>query len=99
MLACRKAVKGTLPFTPQQVDTEFHIRIAVAARNEVLKAAVINLESISAACADRIHKSHAVLEDAIDDHRRILEAIRARDPDAAEKAIVEHTRKSEEFLQ
>ena len=98
MLACRSGVQDFTPFSPQEIDTRFHICIAEASHNEILKAAVINLERISAACADRIHKSHAVLEDAVDDHRRILDAIRSRDPDAAERAIVEHTLKSEDFL-
>lgn len=82
----------------QEIDTKFHIRVAVASRNEILKAAVINLEKISAACAERINKSHAVMQDVSKDHRSVLEAIRAKDADAAERAIIEHTLKSKEFL-
>lgn len=82
----------------RQIDTQFHIRIAMASKNEILKAAVINLENMSEACAKRIHKSQAVLKDVSDDHRKILEAISASDPQAAEKAIIAHTLRSEIFL-
>ncbi len=82
----------------QEVDAEFHIRVAKAANNEIIKAAVVNLEKISMACAERIHKSHAVMERAIQDHRQIFDAIVARDPEAAERAVVAHTLASKEFL-
>jgi len=98
MILCRDGAEGTVPYTPQEVDTEFHIAVAAASHNEILKAAVINLENISAACADRLHKSHTVLDDAAEDHRQMLEAIRRRDPDAAERAVVAHTRKSMDVL-
>jgi GntR family transcriptional repressor for pyruvate dehydrogenase complex len=82
----------------QQIDTKFHICVAEASRNEILKAAVINLEKISAACAERINKSHAIMQDVSLDHSRILEAIRMRDADKAAEAIIAHTLKSKEFL-
>ena len=50
------------------------------------------------ACAERIHKSHAVMDSAMEDHERIVEAIAARDPDAAERAIVAHTLAAKAFL-
>ena len=82
----------------QEVDVQFHIRVACAANNEILKAAVVNLEQISMACAERIHKSHAVMERALKDHQRIYDAIAAGDPDAAQRAVVEHTLASKAFL-
>lgn len=82
----------------QELDAQFHIRVAKASNNEILKAAVINLEKISMACAERIHKSHAVMSNAIDDHQRIFDAIVAQDPDAAERFIVRHTLAAKEFL-
>ena len=84
--------------TLQEVDADFHICVARASGNEILKAAVVNLEKISTACAERIHKSHAVMERAASDHLQIFEAILARDPDAAERAIVAHTLASKAFL-
>ena len=82
----------------QEIDRQFHICIATASKNEIIKAAVINLETISTACAERMHKTHAVMERAIQDHQCIFDAIVARDPDAAERAIVAHTLASKEFL-
>ena len=98
MHAIRDFGEGHPLHSIQEVDVQFHIRIAKAANNEILKAAVINLEKISMACAERIHKSHAVMERAIQDHQQIFDAIVAQDPDAAERAIVAHTLASKEFL-
>lgn len=84
--------------TMQQSDTEFHIQVAIASKNEILKAAVINLETISAACAERINKSHAVMQNVSKDHSLILEAIRSQNENLAEQAIVKHTLRSKEFL-
>ncbi len=81
-----------------EIDRQFHICIATASNNEIIRAAVVNLETISAACAERIHKSHAVMERAVRDHQLIFDAIVARDPDAAERAIVAHTLASKAFL-
>jgi GntR family transcriptional repressor for pyruvate dehydrogenase complex len=82
----------------QDIDTKFHIHVALASKNEILKAAVINLENISSACAERINKSHAVMQGVVNDHMRILEAIRASDADEAERVIAEHTLRAKEFL-
>ena len=94
----RRLGEGSGMRSIQEVDAEFHIRVARAANNEIIKAAVVNLERISMACAERIHKSHAVMERAIQDHRQIFDAIVARDPDAAERAVVAHTLASKAFL-
>lgn len=97
MLAIRDSGEDA-PHSIQEVDVQFHIRVAHASKNEIIKAAVVNLEQISMACAERIHKSHAVMERALEDHRRIYDAIAAGDPDAAQRAIAEHTIASKAFL-
>lgn len=79
-------------------DAQFHIQVALASKNEILKAAVINLEAISAACAKRINKQQIVLHDVCDDHAAILAAILAKDPDAAQRAVERHTLRSEDLL-
>ena len=98
MRLIKESGEGKAMIPLQEVDTRFHICVARASGNEILKAAVINLEKISMACAERIHKSHAVMDTAIDEHKQIYEAIVARDPDAAERAIVNHTLASKAFL-
>ncbi len=80
------------------VDREFHIEIAAASKNQILKAAVINLENISAACVKRINKPRAVMANSVSQHRAIYHAIENQDPDTAEKIINEHTINSKEFL-
>ena len=82
----------------RSLDAQFHIQIAVASKNEILRAIVMNMEAISSASARRMNKQQVVLRTFCEDHARILASIRARDPDAAEEAIVRHTLQSQHVL-
>ncbi len=82
----------------QNKDREFHIAIAGASKNNILEATVVNLENISSACVQRLHKVYTFMSEAQSQHERIFEAIKNADEDAAEKAIVEHTLSSKAFL-
>lgn len=93
-----QAFRFNQPERIYEIDRAFHIEIGTASKNQILRAAVINLENISAACAKRIDKHHAVMQGAADQHWSIFSAIEARNADAAEAAIIEHTLKSKEFL-
>ena len=79
-------------------DREFHIEIAAASKNNILKATVTNLEDISSACVQRLNKVFTFMKEAQSQHEKIFEAIKAQDEDAAECAIVAHTIASKEFL-
>ncbi len=79
-------------------DREFHIEIATASKNKILKATVTNLEDISSACVQRLNKVFTFMQEAQSQHEKIFEAIKAQDEDAAERAIVQHTIASKEFL-
>jgi len=82
----------------QNMDRAFHIAIASASKNNILEATVINLEDISSACVQRLNRVYTFMKEAQSQHEKIFEAIRDKDEDAAEKAIVEHTLSSKEFL-
>ncbi len=82
----------------REYDTEFHIQIAQASHNEILKATVINLEQISRAGAEKANKLDVVMEHVHQEHVEILEAIRRRDPDGAAAAMAAHTEHSMKFL-
>ena len=79
-------------------DMWFHIKIAEISGNQILKASVINLERLSKACAIRLNKVYALMDEANEQHRKIAKAIAQKDADAAEREIVEHTLKSKQFL-
>jgi len=79
-------------------DMWFHIKIAEISGNQILKASVINLERLSKACAIRLNKVYALMDEANEQHRKIATAIAQKDADAAEREIVEHTLKSKQFL-
>ena len=80
------------------VDSEFHIEIANISKNQILKAAVINLENISTACAIKNNKSHAVMVNAQTHHRALVKAIKDGDADEAQRIIVKHTIESKKCL-
>ncbi|MBO8168382.1 MAG: FCD domain-containing protein [Thermoanaerobacteraceae bacterium] len=76
--------------TSAEEDVRFHRAIARAAKNKVLQAAIelIREDGQLSPILEYIRKEvHSVI--AID-HRKIVEAIANRDPEAAEKAMVQH---------
>lgn len=73
-------------------DTRFHAMILAATGNEVVQSAYA-----SSHCHLHVFRLSAVDvngERTIEEHRRILDAIRECDPEAAEAAMVEHIRSS-----
>lgn len=73
-------------------DTRFHAMILAATGNEVVQSAYA-----SSHCHLHVFRLSAVDvngERTIEEHRRILDAIRDCDPEAAEAAMVEHIRSS-----
>lgn len=73
-------------------DTRFHAMILAATGNEVVQSAYT-----SSHCHLHVFRLSAVDvngERTIEEHRRILDAIRDCDPEAAEAAMVEHIRSS-----
>lgn len=78
------------PQEAAEADLEFHSRLATLAGNRVLKAALrlvhreVEATPLPATVFERIHRRLAR------EHWEILEAIRSRDPDRAEAAMVRH---------
>lgn len=73
-------------------DTEFHARIAAAADNPFLAAAAQSLNVIGLEFRRAAVESADGPSRSIEDHRRILAALRARDPEAARAAMQAHMR-------
>lgn len=73
-----------------QKDVEFHYLLAEAAGNKVLKAALdlIRQDAQLSPVLEYIRKQ--VHSQVLQDHFKIFAALKARDPEASEKAMVEH---------
>jgi GntR family transcriptional regulator, transcriptional repressor for pyruvate dehydrogenase complex len=69
-------------------DNAFHLAIADAARNRLMRQAIEDARAEMWVPIDRLISR--VFLTANRHHRQILDAIRARDPDAAQKAVVDH---------
>jgi GntR family transcriptional repressor for pyruvate dehydrogenase complex len=80
-------------------DIEFHRRVAAASGNPIIATLV---EMVSALYYERRRETAALaternLRDSSEMHRRIFQAIRARDPEAAGAAMNEHLQQSSAY--
>jgi len=79
---------------PLEADRLFHIRVAEATGNSVLVGLVTQLfDARLGPLFDRLHSHFDTVEvwrDAIDEHARVMKALRARDPDMARTAMRRH---------
>lgn len=83
-LAAMAAAAGD-PAREVQADLAFHRALLVATHNELLERMEIFIEY---GLAERDRLVHAAArDDPVPSHRRVLEAIRSGDPDAAEHAV------------
>jgi GntR family transcriptional repressor for pyruvate dehydrogenase complex len=69
-------------------DNAFHLAVADAARNRLMRQAIEDARAEMWVPIDRLISR--VFLTANRHHRQILDAIRARDPDAAQQAVVDH---------
>ncbi len=79
---------------PLEADRLFHIRVAEATGNSVLVGLVTQLfDARLGPLFDRLHSHFDTIEvwnDAIDEHSRVMKALRARDPEMARQAMRRH---------
>ena len=73
-----------------RVDLELHGLISEAARNAILARLVDSIGELAIASRITTTRIPDLREQAVRDHRRIVEAIAARDPDGAAAAMMEH---------
>lgn len=80
--------------TPIEADKLFHVRIAEATGNSVLVDIVARLFDFRLGpLFDQLHshfETPEVWSDAIEEHKKILKALRARNPELARAAMQEH---------
>lgn len=73
-----------------RVDIAFHDAICRAADNFMLAQFMTIVDTLGKVSRQRTGRQRRVRETAVRDHRLILDALRARDPDAAERAMRGH---------
>ena len=79
-------------------DTEFHYAIAVAARNSVVRKVLDVLMDLLRETRSRSLQLQGRQQRSLAGHRRVLDAIKRRDPDAAERAVRQHLNEIEEIV-
>ena len=72
------------------VDRNFHYIMARAARNKALLRITDNIIDLLAESRDQYLQVEGRPQKSVLRHREVLEAIRARDPERAEKCMLEH---------
>lgn len=79
-------------------DSEFHSVLAHAARNSVILKVLDVLMDLLRETRARSLQVEGRLQRSFAGHRRVLEAIRRRDPDAAERAVRRHLEEIESIV-
>lgn len=73
-----------------EADQAFHLAIAAAARNSVLYHVLDTLRHIIRIWIFKTFSEYPDRQPGFDEHAAIMAALRARDPDAARRAMAEH---------
>lgn len=90
----RIAAENQDPNGTEQADREFHLAIARATRNVAVSNAIENLWDLRSTSPEAalLHEKarHAQVKPVVEEHTAVLEALRARDPNAARAAMRAH---------
>jgi DNA-binding FadR family transcriptional regulator len=73
-----------------ELDIALHEAVCAAANNFLLSQFMNIVGTLGKVSRERTGGLRQVREAALRDHRRILDALQAHDPDAAERAMLEH---------
>ena len=71
-------------------DLEMHERIATAAGNNILERCMAGISRLGLVSRRRTVALPGVIDRSVQDHRAIVAALQARDPDAARQAMSDH---------
>jgi GntR family transcriptional repressor for pyruvate dehydrogenase complex len=97
-ILCRQEEKTRRSEPILEEDSDFHYTIALAARNSVVRRMVDLLMDLLRASRSRNMQIPGRLARSLAGHRRVLAAIRSRDPRAARAAMLRHIREIERIL-
>jgi len=86
--------RGLVPDEVERLEQDFHMAIARATGNAAIESGVEDLWTLrqqSPTCLALLRRARlSGVGDVVEDHRRIVKALRARDPKAARQAIHRH---------
>jgi DNA-binding FadR family transcriptional regulator len=71
-------------------DREFHLTVYYAAENRLLADFVANMYAHMMEQRKIVVSNAGVIEQSLEDHRNILAALKARDPEAASESFRQH---------
>jgi GntR family transcriptional repressor for pyruvate dehydrogenase complex len=94
----KSALAGHDPETFLHTDIELHTLIAQIANNPIMLRFMDSIHQMGLASRRRTGRLEGVVEQSAADHRRIVEALKARDPQAAREAMLDHLDKVEAKL-
>ncbi len=95
----RRQHEKTLKGEPAvEEDAEFHYQIALAARNSVVRRVIDVLMRLLRETRARSLQTHGRAQRSLAGHRRILDAIKRHDADAAERAVRRHVEEIEAIV-
>ncbi|MEU6841112.1 FadR/GntR family transcriptional regulator [Streptomyces sp. NPDC046716] len=80
-------------------DIAFHLECANIARNTVLSDILHSIRALLQVWMERVNDIEGTVTGTLCEHDAVLEAIRSRDPEAADRAMAEHMRMASERLQ
>jgi GntR family transcriptional repressor for pyruvate dehydrogenase complex len=83
------------PDIREELDQEFHRLVARASRNPILARFVAAVNSMGTECRRQTHAWSAAAAQSLEDHRAILDALKTRDPEAAQQAMSQHLQHAE----
>jgi GntR family transcriptional repressor for pyruvate dehydrogenase complex len=86
--AMERAIDDLAAFV--EADILFHLEIALSTDNRVLLDLLQSIRSLLRVWVDRALRDPGQARDALDEHTRVYEALRARDPEAAMAAMADH---------
>jgi GntR family transcriptional repressor for pyruvate dehydrogenase complex len=97
-ILARQAGKAERGESTVEEDAEFHYRIALAARNGVVRTVIDVLMKLLKETRARTLQTPGRPRRSLEGHRRVLAAIRRRDPAAAERAVRRHLEEIERIV-
>ena len=85
-----KAAMKEDPTAFLQADVELHKKITEVTNNPILSRMADSLSKMGLASRGRTGEFFELLSQTLKDHNKIVKALEARDPEAAQRAMLEH---------
>jgi GntR family transcriptional repressor for pyruvate dehydrogenase complex len=98
----RMAATAADPAEYPEADVEFHLALARSVRNRYLLKAMLDIRALlrkdMELGAEAAIRRFGSLGPSVDSHRRLVDAIEARDADAAREIVVEIVQRNQKFV-